>query len=98
MPFINCISKINGVKIDNTEDLDVLMPMYNLLEYSNNYRKATGSLQNYYRDEPSHPLSSKSECFKYKTNIIGKTPENNDSLTDVKVVIPLKYFFGGHYV
>ena len=35
--FINCISKINGVKIDNAEDLDVAMPMYNLLEYSKNY-------------------------------------------------------------
>ena len=50
-PFINCISKINGVKIDNAEDLDVAMPMYNLLEYSKNCRKATGSLWNYYRDE-----------------------------------------------
>ena len=38
-PFINCISKINGVKIDNAEDLDVVMPMYNLLEYSKNYLK-----------------------------------------------------------
>ena len=38
-PFINCISKINGVKIDNAEDLDVVMPMYNLLEYSKNYKK-----------------------------------------------------------
>ena len=38
-PFIHCISKINGVKIDNAEYLDVLMPMYNLLEYSKNYRK-----------------------------------------------------------
>ena len=65
--------------------------MYNLLEYSKNYRKTTGSLWNYYRDEPSNPLSSNSESFKYKTNIIGKTPEDNDSLTDVKVVIPLKY-------
>ena len=37
--FINCISKINGVKIDNVEDLDVVMPMYNFLEYSKNYRK-----------------------------------------------------------
>ena len=52
-PFINCISKINGIKIDNAEDLDVVMPMYNLLEYSKNYRKATGSLWNYYRDEPN---------------------------------------------
>ena len=52
-PFINCILKINGVKIDNAEDLDVAIPMYNLLEYSKNYRKATGSLWNYYRDEPN---------------------------------------------
>ena len=47
-PFINCISKINGVKIDKAEDLDAVMPMYNLLEYSKNYRKTTGSLWNYY--------------------------------------------------
>ena len=38
-PFINCISKINGIKIDNAEDLDVVMLMYNLLEYSKNYKK-----------------------------------------------------------
>ena len=57
-PFINCISKINGVKIDDAEDLDVVMPIYNLLEYSKNYRKTTSSLWNYYRDEPSNPLSS----------------------------------------
>ena len=49
--FINCISKINGVKIDNAEDLDVIMPMYNLLEYSKNYRKTGGSLRNYHRDD-----------------------------------------------
>ena len=74
-PFINCISKINGVKI----------------EYSKNYRKTTGSLWNYYRDEPSNPLSFNSESFKYKTNIVGKNPENNDSLTNVKLVISLQY-------
>ena len=38
-PFINCISKINDVKVDNAEDLDVVMPMYNVLEYSKNYKK-----------------------------------------------------------
>ena len=43
-PFINCISKINGVQIDNAEDLDVVMPMYNLLEYNKDYRQTTGSL------------------------------------------------------
>ena len=63
------LSKINGVQIDNAEDLDV-MSMYNLLEYNKNYRKITGSLWNYYRDEPSNPLSSNSESFKYKTSII----------------------------
>ena len=56
-PCINCMSKINGVKIDNTEDLDVVMPIYNLLEHSKNYRKTAGSLWNYYRDKPSNPLS-----------------------------------------
>ena len=43
-PFINCILKINGIQIDNAEDLDVIMPMYNLLEYSKNYKKTTASL------------------------------------------------------
>ena len=47
--------------------------MYNLLEYSKNYRKTTGSLWNYYRDEPSNPLSSNSESFKHKTITTGKT-------------------------
>ena len=72
-PFINCMSKINGVQIDNAKDLDAVMPMYNLLEYSKNYRKTTGSLWNYYRDEPSNLLSSNSESFKYKTNITGNS-------------------------
>ena len=83
--------KINGVQIDNAEDLDVVMPMYNLLEYNKNYRKTTGSLWTYFRDEPSNPLSSNSESFKYKASILGKTPEYNDSLTKAKVVIPLKH-------
>ena len=43
-PFISCISKINGVQIDNAEDLGVVMPMYNLLENSKIYRKTTGSM------------------------------------------------------
>ena len=37
-PFISCISKINGALIENAEDLDIVMPMYNLLEYSKNYK------------------------------------------------------------
>ena len=46
-PFINCISKISDVQINNAEDLDVVMPMYNFLQYSKNHKKATGGLWNY---------------------------------------------------
>ena len=71
-PFVKWISKISGVRRrinGNAEDLDVVMPMYNLLEYSKNYRKTTGSLWSYYRDEPSNPLSLNSKSFKYKSSI-----------------------------
>ena len=57
-PFTNCASKINVRKIDNAEDLDVLMPMYNLLEHSKNYKKTTGSLWDYYRDEPNSGVNN----------------------------------------
>ena len=50
-PFRSCISKINNTFIDNAEDLDIAMPMYNLLEYSGNYFMTSRSLWNYYRDE-----------------------------------------------
>ena len=55
-PFISCIAKINNVLIDNAEDLDVVMPKYNLIEYSKNYRNTRGSLWNYYRDESNNSL------------------------------------------
>ena len=66
-PFINWFSKINGIQIDNAEDLDVVMPMYNLLEYSKSYKKTTGSFWNYYRDDNynADPIAN-SESFKYK--------------------------------
>ena len=67
------------------------MPMHNLFEYRKNYKKTTSSLWNYYRDELSDLLSSCSESLKYKINIVGKTPEDNDSLTNAEVVIPLKH-------
>ena len=81
-PFVGCISKINNTLIDNVEDLDVAMPMYNLIEYSKNYRKTTGSLWNYYRDELSDDTKDNnnpnenivnSESFKYNTSITGST-------------------------
>ena len=77
-PFIYCISKINGIKIDNAEDLDVVMPTYNLLEYSKNYKKTTGSLWNYYKDEPNSSIDNNnithsiliSKNFDYKANFM----------------------------
>ena len=59
-PFVGCISKINNTFIDNVEDLDVAMPMYSLIEYSKNYRKTTGTLWNYYRDELSDDTNDNS--------------------------------------
>ena len=90
-PFTNCTSKINNVLIDNAEDLDVLMPMYNLLEYSKNCSKTTGSLWNYFRVEHNLPLNDDDPptvnfngdyitvfgSFKYKTNITGKESNAN---------------------
>ena len=81
-PFVFCITKINNTLIDNAEDLDIIMPMYNLLEYSKNYSKTTGSFWNYYRDEPNSGVGGANnninysikdlKSFDYKTSITGK--------------------------
>ena len=94
--FIHCISKIDVVQFDNAEDLDVVMPMYNFLKYKKNYRKTTGILQNYYRDEPSNSLSSNSKSFKYKTSITGNTYDRDDDADKVgknenEIIVPLKH-------
>ena len=81
-PFVSCITIINGELIEDADDLDIVMCMYNLLEYSKNYRKAIGSLYNYYRDELSDDADDNnfdnikvvnSNTFKYKNKIIGNT-------------------------
>ena len=64
-PFISCISKINNTLINNAEDLDIVMPVYNLLECSKNYRKTTGSLWNYHRDEPNSGLGGADNNINY---------------------------------
>ena len=97
-PFTNYISKINGVKIDNAEDLDAVIPMYNLLEYSKNYKKTTGSLWNYYKDEPNSGTDANnithsflnSESFDYKANFMENgVTQNNLIKNDVKIVVLL---------
>ena len=99
-PFINCISKINGVTIHNAEDLGVVMSRYNLLEYCKNYRKTTGSLWNYYRDEPSSTIGANnithsilnSKSLDYKASFMEKgVTHDNLTKNDVEVVVPLKH-------
>ena len=79
-PFVSCITRINGELIEDADDLDIVMPMYNLLEYSKNYRKTIGSLYNYYRDELNDDADNNnfannnvvsSNTFNYKNKIIG---------------------------
>ena len=100
-PFISCVSKINGELVENAEDLDIVMPMYNLLEYSKNYEKTSGSLFNYYRDEPNEAEIANdngainisirnSKSFDYKTKILG-TLAANVLEKEVTIAIPLKY-------
>ena len=72
-PFIKSISRINGTEIDNAQDIDIVMSMYNLIEYSNNYSKTSGSLWPYYQDDPNHNIMQ-SESFKSKINVRVKTP------------------------
>ena len=81
VPFVSCITRINGELIEDADDLDIVMPMCNLLEYSKNYRKIIGSLYNYYRDELTNDGYDNfanrnvvnSEAFKYKNKIAGNT-------------------------
>ena len=88
-PFTNCISEVNNTQVDNAKDIDIVMPMYNLIEYSDNYAKTSGFLWQYYRDEPNDNLED-SESFKSKIKIIGKTPDN-DNKKDVEIMVPLKH-------
>ena len=96
--FVSCMTKINNEFIEDADDLDIVMPMYNLLEYSKNYRKTIGWLYNYYRDELSDDNNPNnfpntnvvnSNAFECKNKITGNT--NNQGTKDVKLAIPLKY-------
>ena len=97
-PFTKCISRINNTDIDNAQDIDIVMPMYNLIEYSDNYSKTSGSLWQYYKDDPNDAMLyrvilcyiPRSESFKYKVKITRKTPEDENT-TDFEIIAPLNY-------
>ena len=80
-PFISCISKMNGVLVENAEDLYIVIPMYNLLEYNKNYSKTSASLWNNYRDELTDETNDNNgpkkivinpKSFKCNTSITGE--------------------------
>ena len=80
-PFTKCIIRIDNTDIDNAHDIDIVMSMYNLIEYSDNYSKTSGSLWQYYKDDPNDNLTD-FESFKSKLKITGNTP-NNGKTKDV---------------
>ena len=84
-PFNNCISKINNTQIDNAKDIDIVMPMYNLIEYSDNYAKTTGSLWQYCKDILARNANddivifaenNTTHSFKFKAKITGQTEDD----------------------
>ena len=88
-PFTNCISEVNNTQIDNAKDIDVVMPMYNLIEYSNNYSKTSRSLWKYYRHEPAlndagtlANFPGINASFKYKQKITGSTANDGRKVSN----------------
>ena len=91
-PFRTCDVTINDEHVEKAEDLDIVMPMYNLLKYSDNYRNSTGSLYQFKRDEPpddNADVANDTTRLVYKSKLIKGTDNNN--VNNVKLVVPLKY-------
>ena len=86
---INCKNEINNAEIDNAKDIDIVMPMYNLIEYSDNYSKKSARLWQYYKNEPNNNLPD-SESLKTKLKITGNTSDDGNA-KDIEIVVPLKY-------
>ena len=98
-PFTICISEINNTLVDNAKDIDIVMPMYNLIEYSNNYLKTSGSLWQYCKDIPAvndnnaivnFTDNNLTDSFNFKVKMTGQTGDNGT--INVEIMIPLKYF------
>ena len=100
-PFTNCISKINNTDIDNAKYIDIVMPMYNLIEYSDSYSKTSGSLWQYYKDIPAVDDNNDNtivnfnddnttDSFNFKAKITGQT-NNDGEINGIAKMVPLKY-------
>ena len=96
--FTKCNLEINNEHIDTAENLDIVMPIYNLIEYSDNYQDSSATLYQYKRDEPPEDdaivdlTADNSSSFKYKISLLGNpVVADNIARRSVKVVVPLKY-------
>ena len=90
--FRTCDVTVNDEHVEKAEDLDIVMPMYNLLEYSDNYENSTGSLYQFKRDEPPDnyaDVGNNATSLVDKSKLIKGTDDNN--VNNVKLVVPLKY-------
>ena len=85
-PFTKCINRINNTEIDNAKDIDIVIPMYNFIEYSNNYSETSGSLWQYYKDDPNDNITQ-SESFKSKIKITAKTPASGNTKNNCTIKI-----------
>ena len=92
-PFTICISEINNTQVDNVKDIDIVMPMYNLIEYSDNYSKTSGSLWQYCKDIPTANNNNAivdftdnnlTDSFNFKVEMTGQT--GNDGTNNVEIM------------
>ena len=101
-PFIKCNLEINDEHVDTAENLDIVMPMYNLIEYSDNHQDSSATLYQYKRDEPPEDdavadlTADNSDSLKYKIKLLGNLTEVAGNAAgvrrlNVKIVVPLKY-------
>ena len=97
-PFTNCISEINNTQVDNAKDIDIIMPMYNLIEYSDNYAKTSGSLWQYCKNIPpvnnnnaiiDFTRANLTNSFNFKAKITSQT--GVDGTKNVEIMVPLKH-------
>ena len=91
-PFTKCNLEINDEHVDTAENLDIVMAMYNLIEYSDNYQDSSATLYRYKQDEPPDDLTrDNSNSFKYKVELLGDAVHaGGKARRNVKVVVPLK--------
>ena len=96
-PFTKCTLEINDEHVDTAENLDIVMPMDNLIEYLDNYQDSSATLYLYKRDEPPDDIEDNlgqdnSTSFNYKTKLLGDpVVANNIARLNVNIVVPLKH-------